>query len=75
MTKIDLILVKYGEIALKGLNKPAFEQKLLDNIKSRLDTIGKFSVRKAQSTVYVEPKEADAPMEEAARALNKVLVL
>ena len=27
MSKIDLILIKYGEIALKGLNKPAFEQK------------------------------------------------
>jgi len=72
MTKIDLILIKYGEIALKGLNKPVFEQKLLDNIKSRLDSIGKFSVRKAQSTVYVEPKEEGAPMEEAARALKKV---
>ena len=51
MSKIDLILIKYGEIALKGLNKPVFEQKLLDNIKSRLDSLGHFSVRKAQSTI------------------------
>lgn len=72
MRKIDLILIKYGEIALKGLNKPVFEQKLLDNIKSRLDSIGKFSVRKAQSTVYVEPLEQGAPMDEAACALKKV---
>ena len=72
MTKIDLILVKYGEIALKGLNKPVFEQKLLNNIKSRLDSIGSFTVRKAQSTVYVEPKDENAPMDEAARALKKV---
>ena len=38
MTKIDLILVKYGEIALKGLNKPVFEQKLaelLDGYRAR----------------------------------------
>lgn len=73
MSKIDLILIKYGEIALKGLNKPAFEQKLLDNIKSRLDTLGHFSVRKAQSTIYVEPKDKEnAPMEEAALALKKI---
>ena len=32
MQKIDLILLKYGEIALKGLNKPLFEGKLLNNI-------------------------------------------
>lgn len=72
MSKIDLILVKYGEIALKGLNKPAFEQKLLDNIKSRLDRLGRFSVKKAQSTIYVEPMEENAPMEEAASALKKI---
>ncbi len=73
MSKIDLILVKYGEIALKGLNKPAFEQKLLDNIKSRLDSLGRFSVRKAQSTIYIEPQDKEnAPMEEAVLALKKI---
>lgn len=72
MQKIDLILLKYGEIALKGLNKPLFERKLLDNIKSRLDRIGKFSVRRAQSTVYVEPLEADADMYQALSTLEKI---
>ncbi len=71
MQKIDLILLKYGEIALKGLNKPLFERKLMDNIKSRLDKIGKFSVRRAQSTVYVEPLE-NADMNEAVEALKQV---
>ena len=71
MQKIDLILLKYGEIALKGLNKPLFERKLTDNIKSRLDKIGKFSVRRAQSTIYVEPLEK-ADMHEAVSVLKKV---
>ena len=71
MQKIDLILLKYGEIALKGLNKPVFEKKLTDNIKSRLDKIGKFSVKRAQSTIYVEPLE-DADMNEAVSAMKKV---
>lgn len=72
MQKIDLILLKYGEIALKGLNKPLFERKLLDNIKSRLDRIGKFSVRRAQSTVYVEPLEKTADMNKALKILQKI---
>lgn len=72
MQKIDLILLKYGEIALKGLNKPLFERKLLDNIKSRLDRIGKFSVRRAQSTVYVEPLEDTADMQQALKILEKI---
>ncbi len=72
MQKIDLILLKYGEIALKGLNKPLFERKLLDNIKSRLDKIGKFSVRRAQSTVYVEPLDKAADMHRALKILEKI---
>ncbi len=72
MQKIDLILLKYGEIALKGLNKPLFERKLLDNIKSRLDRIGKFSVRRAQSTVYVEPLDEASDMHQALKILEKI---
>lgn len=72
MQKIDLILLKYGEIALKGLNKPLFEGKLLNNIKSRLEKIGKFGVRKAQSTVYVEPLEEGVDMEAAVESLTQV---
>lgn len=72
MQKIDLILLKYGEIALKGLNKPLFEGKLLNNIKSRLEKIGRFSVKKAQSTIYVEPLEDGIDMEEAVESLTQV---
>ncbi len=72
MQKIDLILLKYGEIALKGLNKPLFEGKLVDNIKSRLEKIGKFSVKRAQSTIYVEPIEEGLDMEAAVESLSQV---
>ena len=75
MQKIDLILLKYGEIALKGLNKPLFEGKLLNNIKSRLEKIGRFSVKKAQSTIYVEPLEDGIDMRRQLKALLRFLVL
>ena len=69
--KTDLFLLKYGELALKGLNKPVFEKKLLDNIKARLKKIGSFNVFAAQSTIYVEP-QGEADMEETLTSLKKV---
>ena len=54
----EIILVKYGEMALKGLNRSTFEDVLLRNIRYRLKKIGKFSYAKAQSTIYITP-EAD----------------
>ena len=53
----DIILLKVGEIILKGLNRRRFEQKLLGNIRWRLGQIGKFRVYILQSTIYVEGEE------------------
>lgn len=67
----DIILLKEGEIVLKGLNKKYFEQKLVQNVKRRLDPIGRFTVTCLQSTIYVEPKE-EVDMDEAVDAMQKV---
>ena len=40
----DIILLKLGEIILKGLNRRRFEQRLLSNIRWRLGRIGSFRV-------------------------------
>ena len=52
----EIILVKYGEMALKGLNRSSFEDVLLRNIRYRLKHAGKFSYAKAQSTIYITPE-------------------
>lgn len=52
----EIILVKYGEMALKGQNRSSFEDVLLRNIRFRLKKIGQFSYSKAQSTIYVVPE-------------------
>lgn len=70
--KPDIILLKYGEIALKGLNRPVFEKKLVDNVTSAIASLGRFSVRKSQSTIYVEPLEEAIDMESACERLSKV---
>ena len=62
----EIILVKLGEIVLKGLNRKNFEDTLIRSLKRRLAKIGSFHVRAAQSTIYVEPVYDDADMDEAA---------
>ena len=51
----EVILLKLGEIALKGLNRRSFEDVLIKNIKRRLRDAGEFTVTSRQSTIYVEP--------------------
>ena len=68
----DIILLKLGEIVLKGLNRKSFEQKLMSNVRRRLEPVGKFRVYCLQSTVYVEAEEDGADMDAAFEALKKV---
>ena len=67
----DIILCKLGEMILKGPNRRSFEQRLLTNIKKRLDHIGSFRVYCLQSTVYVEGNDG-ADMDAAFEALKKI---
>lgn len=68
----ELILCKYGEIALKGLNKSTFESMLVKNVKRRLRFCGKFKYTKSQSTLYIEPLSEDIDMDEVVDRLKKI---
>ncbi len=68
----EIILAKYGEIALKGENKNTFEDMLLRNIKRRLKKVGRFDYSRKQSTIYIEPSEDGADIDEAVRRLKNV---
>ena len=50
----EIILAKYGEIILKGGNRPKFEKLLLDNIKNSLKNVAEFRISLRQATVYIE---------------------
>lgn len=67
-----VILVRYEEIFLKGLNKPVFEGKLIKNMKRVLYGLGPVSIFKAQSRIYVEPEKDDYPVDEAIKRLTTV---
>ena len=68
----EILLCKYGEIVLKGANRRYFEDMLAKELRYRAASFGNFTVRYAQSTVYVEPKDDFADLDgmfEAARRL------
>ena len=68
----EIILLKDGEIALKGLNRHAFEDRLIKNARRKLMPVGSFHFKKAQSTIYVEPDREDYDLDEAVERLQKV---
>ncbi len=65
----EIILIKNGELVLKGLNRNTFEDVLVKNIKRNLSSFGSFSVKRAQSTIFIEPNDDDFQFD---KALNKV---
>ncbi|QKO30069.1 tRNA uracil 4-sulfurtransferase ThiI [Caproicibacterium lactatifermentans] len=60
----EIILIKLGELVLKGLNRRAFEDTLLKNLRHHLEPLGKFDIRSRQSAVTVMPRE-EVDMDEA----------
>ena len=68
----EILLLKLGEIALKGLNRRTFEDVLLKNLRRRLKDAGDFAVSSRQSTIYVEPKNEDADLDLAEERCGKV---
>ena len=56
----EVVILKQGEIVLKGLNRQRFEEALIRDVKRKLEPFDGCSVYSAQSTVTVEPgKEED----------------
>ena len=51
----EVILCKYGEIALKGANRRYFEDLLCRTLERRLSGFGSFSIAREQSTLMITP--------------------
>ena len=73
----EVLLLKCGEIVLKGLNRKKFEDRLLGNLKRRLKADGGCTVSLRQSVIYVEiPEEVDgdAVMDAVSRVFGIALI-
>ncbi len=68
----EVILIKNGELALKGLNRSTFEEVLIKNLRWRLKPLGSFIFRKAQSTIYIEPQDESVDWDEVSDRVAKV---
>ena len=74
----EMFLLKLGEIVLKGGNRFQFENRLKTNVARRMRPFGDFRVSIVQSTVYVEPENADCDLDcewEACHAIFGVVRL
>lgn len=64
----NVVLVRYGEIILKGNNRAKFEKKLIDNIKFALKDES-FNIFFSQARIYVEPEDENT----IDRIINKII--
>ena len=68
----EMILVKMGELTLKGLNKHTFEDALVRNLRNVLAPLGPVKIQNAQSALYIIPQSADYDLDAAAERVGKV---
>ena len=68
----EIILCKYGEIVLKGANRKYFEDMLCKEMKKRARAYGNFDIYRAQSTIYIDPKDELADIDGMFEAASKV---
>lgn len=66
-----IVLVRYGEIILKGMNRPVFESLLVKNIKKALKDECSVNIHWAQATIYIEPED-DSCVESIVEKLKRV---
>lgn len=70
--KKEVILLKEGEIALKGLNRRSFESAFIKNLKYRLKSLGSFEYTCSQSMVFIEPLDDGIDMDKAFETASRV---
>ncbi|MCH6568333.1 MAG: tRNA 4-thiouridine(8) synthase ThiI [Nitrospinae bacterium] len=69
--RFDHVLVHYGELALKGGNRPIFEKTLIENISRALAGLHIKAVRKLYGRLMVD-LAPDSPWEEVRQRLGRV---
>lgn len=72
MNMKEVVLAKYGEMALKGLNKRTFEDILTKNIKRRIKPLGSFTCTTAQSTMYITPNDENSDLSDVVERVGKI---
>jgi len=61
----EILLCRYGELILKGMNKYKFEKQMRKDLIRRLSRCGNFDVYAAQSVMYARPLDDTCDMDAA----------
>lgn len=70
--KNEVLLLKYGEVVMKGLNRSYFDSLIVRRVKQLLKTVdGSFELEYAQSTLCIVGSD-DADMADAAEKMKRV---
>ena len=68
----ELLLVRIGEITLKGLNRGRFVARLIGNMKRRIKNLGEFSIEQSHSRIWIHSLSGNPLMKEVAKRLSSV---
>lgn len=71
--KVNCILLRYGELALKGKNKAEFENRLVQNIRAKVKRFSGVKVEKAHGRIFIDP--ADQAVEPIVEEVSTVFGL
>lgn len=67
----EVILIKFGELSLKGLNRSSFESVLVKNVRQAIKPLGEAEIKKSQSTMTVRPADGSS-IDGYAEAISRV---
>ena len=71
MNEQNILIVRCGEVALKGMNKPYFERMLVDRIKRNLKSFEGVDVRRHEGLIFVRA-EKDLDINAIIKQISKV---
>lgn len=71
MNEQNILIVRCGEVALKGMNKPYFERMLVDRIKKNLKAFDGVDVRRHEGLIFVRA-EKELNLDAIIKEISKV---
>ena len=71
MNEQNIFIVRCGEVALKGMNKPYFERMLVDRIRSNVKDLGNVEVKRQEGLIFVRA-DKDVDTDILVRQIAKV---
>ncbi|MGF6376129.1 thiamine biosynthesis protein ThiI [Clostridiales Family XIII bacterium PM5-7] len=71
MNEQNIFIVRCGEVALKGMNKPYFERMLVERIKHNVKAFGDVEVKRQEGLIYVRSNKS-IPKDDILKQVGKV---